>query len=102
MCEFKVQDICRAALVRGLAQVLLHRGLTQAEKSQVAAMLESEIETLVAKGGEDDIEIAKAAVALAVQKYRASQRAGRSPRKYLTAALRGLLAGRTRKQQQAV
>jgi hypothetical protein len=97
-----LEDIARAALVRGLTQVLLERGLTRAEKPRIAALLESEIRNLIAAGGQDDIEMAKAAVGLAVDRYRASQKFGKPPRKYMTVTLRRLLTARTGKQRQAV
>jgi hypothetical protein len=97
-----LQDIGRAALVRGLTQVLLQRGLTRTEKPHVAALLEPEIRSLVAEGRQDDVELAKTAVELAVEKYRASQRIGKPRRKYMTATIRRQLAARTGRQRQAV
>jgi hypothetical protein len=100
--RFALQDIARAALVRGLTQVLLHGALTKIEKPRVVALLENEIQALVAAGVQNDVEIAKEAVARAVVTYRSSQKVRRPPRKYFTRAVRRLLDAGTIKERQAV
>jgi hypothetical protein len=98
----QLKDNSRGALVRALADLLVSKELTVAEKRKVSLLLDGEIKALAYKGEHDEIALAQKALRRAIASYRTAQglRSAAAFMRRIKAStpLRRLFTGRTPKR----